>query len=284
MAVTLEEDQDVICLFTNIQQGSITIVKDSVPDGPAQFNFAVTPDTVTPSTFTLDDDGSPTPFSNSQVLDGIVTDTTYTVTETPVSGFALTAINCVGGQTVVDLANNQVAITFTAGNEIVCTFVNTELSSITIVKDAVPDGPGSFAFTASAPLTPASFTLDDDGVATNQFSNTQTFSGLAPGTYTITEAPASGFTLSPAACTGSTGVVQTARGVTITLAAGEQVVCTFVNTHDPAPPPRPPPPPNLPMTGADLTTVGFAGIVCVGLGAVMALAGKRSRPRLAKMR
>ena len=59
-------------------------------------------------------------------------------------------------------------------------------AQITIIKQATPEGPTSFAFTAGpAPL--ANFSLVDDGTA----SDTQVFSGLTnfPATYTVTERP-----------------------------------------------------------------------------------------------
>ena len=232
MTITLASGDNVVCTFVNTQQGSVTIVKDSVPDGPTPFDFSVSPATVTPSSFTLDDDGTPTPFANSQVLGGIVTGTTYTVTETPAAGFTLTAINCVGGQTATDLANSQVAITFTAGDNVICTFVNTQQGTITVVKDSVPDGPTPFNFTASAPSTPTSFTLDDDGSPT-PLPNSQTFTDVpAGGPYTITETPAAGFTLTAISCIGGQTVTDLANGqVAITFSAGDAVVCTFVNTQ-----------------------------------------------------
>ena len=219
-------------VFRNTQQGSITIAKDSVPDGPATFDFTASAP-LTPAAFTLDDDGDNTnAFSNTQLLSGVVDQQTYTITETPTAGFALSAINCAGTTTAVtDLANHQVAITFHAGDTVVCTFVNDQQGSITIAKDAVPDSPATFDFTA-APLTPAAFTLDDDGDNTNAFSNTQLLSGVVDQqTYTITETPTAGFALSAINCTGTTTAVTDLANhqVAITFHAGDNVVCTFVN-------------------------------------------------------
>ena len=230
ITILLAPGDNVVCTFVNTQQGSITIVKDSVPDSPTPFSFSVSPATVTPSTFTLDDDGTPTPFANSQVLGGIVTGTTYTVTETPAAGFTLTAINCVGGQTVTDVANNQVAITFTAGDNVVCTFVNTQQGSITIVKDSVPDGPTPFSFTASPPLTPTSFTLDDDGSPT-PFPNSQTFRTSRPAAPTPSPKPQPrGSRSPPSTVSAARRSPNVPNGqVAITFTAGDNVVCTFVN-------------------------------------------------------
>ena len=151
-----------------------------------------------------------------------------------------------------------------------CTFVNTQQGSITIVKDSVPDGPTPFSFTASAPLTPTSFTLDDDGGPT-PFPNSQTFANVpAGGPYTITETPAAGFTLTaPVSCTGTSTVTPTTNGMSITLVPGDNVVCTFVNvdpsasaggSSPPNPPTRPAPPGPTGATGPRGTTgTAFTG-------------------------
>lgn len=108
-------------------------------------------------------------------------------------------------------------------------------SSITIVKQATPEGSTEFSFVgAPAPLT--SFMLTDDGTT----ANTRVFSGLTTfGTYTVTESPATGWTMTGANCsitnpsTGSTSV--DGSTATINLGEGEDVVCTFANSPTPAP-------------------------------------------------
>ncbi|MGF2075991.1 hypothetical protein, partial [Enterococcus casseliflavus] len=71
-----------------------------------------------------------------------------------------------------------------AGETVTCTYTNTKRGSIVIVKDAVPNDAQDFAYTASGGLaTP--FSLDDDSDGT--LSNTQTYSSVTPGSYTITE-------------------------------------------------------------------------------------------------
>jgi hypothetical protein len=123
--------------------------------------------------------------------------------------------------------------------------------SITIVKNAQPDTGEDFAFSTTgpvtAPLTPATFMLDDDGTAT-PLSNSQTFSNITTfGSYTFTEAASSGWTLSfqSPACTVTSGNSGTSsanagtRTVTVTLAEGENVTCTFVNTAVNTPEPLP---------------------------------------------
>ena len=105
-------------------------------------------------------------------------------------------------------------------------------SSITIVKDATPNGATSFPFTASpSPLT--AFSLVDDGTT----ANTRVFSNItAFTTYSVAETVPAGWTLTGRVCsvTSPNGGSQTesgASGVSINLKEGENVTCTFSNTR-----------------------------------------------------
>ncbi|MDM8522467.1 SBBP repeat-containing protein [Desulfococcaceae bacterium HSG8] len=77
----------------------------------------------------------------------------------------------------------------------------------------------------------ASFTLDDanpddgDGV-----SSSVTFNGLPAGTYEIIESLPGGWQLDNATCTGAGGSL-TGETLSVAVGAGEDVVCTFSNTH-----------------------------------------------------
>lgn len=108
-------------------------------------------------------------------------------------------------------------------------------SSITIVKEASTQGSASFAFTAT-PSPLSNFSLIDDGT----LANTKVFSGITTfGSYTITENAAMGWDFDRLSCsfaqqsTGSTSV--NGASVTIVLAEGEDVTCTFFNSPTPAP-------------------------------------------------
>ena len=105
--------------------------------------------------------------------------------------------------------------------------------TITIIKDAVPDDAQDFSFTTTGTGL-AGFSLDDDADPT--LSNTKSFTGLAPGSYSVTEGDPTvvGFDLTKLACveTGtanSTTDVST-RTASITLDPGETVTCTYTDT------------------------------------------------------
>ncbi|NLE57250.1 MAG: hypothetical protein GX616_02740, partial [Planctomycetes bacterium] len=102
--------------------------------------------------------------------------------------------------------------------------------SITIVKKADPESDQSFAFTSDVPDY-ASFSLVDDGDGAGIGSITMS---AAPGTYHIAEDLPDGWALSSLACQlagdapGSSYEIS-GNGVTIALAEGESVTCTFSN-------------------------------------------------------
>ncbi len=104
--------------------------------------------------------------------------------------------------------------------------------NITVVEDTVPDGPEDFSFATFpggflGPLTPAHFSLDDDSDAT--LPNTQTFTNVACGTYTITETQMPPGWILGVNCNGSWS--PSLDGATIFLGPGTSVTCTFTNHH-----------------------------------------------------
>ena len=103
-----------------------------------------------------------------------------------------------------------------------------QLGSITIIKDAAPNNAQDFAFTTTGTGL-SSFSLDDDADAA--LTNQRVFTGLAAGAYTVVETATTGWTLTSITCsTGGSGNTTT-RTASITLAAGQNVTCTFLNTQ-----------------------------------------------------
>jgi hypothetical protein len=105
--------------------------------------------------------------------------------------------------------------------------------SITIIKDARPEGLTSFPFTAS-PSPLVDFSLVDNGTSTNTkiFDEITNFT-----TYTVTENPPDYWDLTNIVCgvTSSNGGSQSTNistaTATITLAEGENVTCTFTDVQ-----------------------------------------------------
>ncbi len=97
--------------------------------------------------------------------------------------------------------------------------------SITIIKEATPEGSTSFPFTASpAPL--GNFSLVDDGSNTD----TKAFTGITNfQTYTVTEGSVNSWDLTGVVCAGGGSPAINGATVTIDLAEGQNVVCRYSN-------------------------------------------------------
>ncbi len=117
-----------------------------------------------------------------------------------------------------------------------CTFRNRIVpGTIEIEKQATPQSGQAFSFTGSAGI--GNFSLTDDGGKGPSF---RTFSGLAPGTYTVSELVPADWELTGITCSDPAVAISGSR-VTITLASGDAVVCTYADRRDDIPiPPEPP--------------------------------------------
>ena len=115
-----------------------------------------------------------------------------------------------------------------------CTLKNRILpGTIEIEKHAWPETGQKFSFTGSPPL--GNFSLTDDG---DQGPSSRTFTGLVPGTYTVSELVPEDWELTGIVCTDPVTIA--GSQVTIPLAAGGSVVCTYSDRRiDPPSPPEP---------------------------------------------
>ena len=227
--INLDANETVTCTFTNRQLSSITITKATVPVGGTGFGFT---DDIPggPATFSLDHSGSRT-FTN-------VADGTYTVSEDDPSGlgYSLAALVCVdtdltGTPSTFDIPSRTATINLDPGETVTCAFTNRQLSTIIISKVTAPVGGTGFSFADNIPGGPATFDLDH--------GESQTFTNVAEGTYTVTEDDPSGlnYSLSALICLDSdlTGTPSTSdipsRTATIHLDPGETVACAFTNAQ-----------------------------------------------------
>ena len=96
-------------------------------------------------------------------------------------------------------------------------------ATLTIALDAVPNTQDDFTFTGD--LGP--FTLDDDSTLT--LPRKRVFSGLVPGSYTVTQQPTAGWTLTTLTCPPGAEVDLVNGTVTLNLASSDEVTCTFKN-------------------------------------------------------
>jgi outer membrane biosynthesis protein TonB len=211
---------------TPVPRGSITIIKDAIPEGSQEFDYTTTGDDL--SDFTLVDDGNP--VHNTKTFSNLLPGW-RTVTETVPAGWKLTDLYCTGGANT-STSGPVAMIDLNANENVTCTFENTELGSITIIKDAIPDDSQHFDYATLGPGL-SDFTLVDDGTP----PNSRTFSDLLPGLRTVTETEPAGWTLTKVSCTGGTNISTPDASAVIYLMAGEDVTCTFENTKEATPTP-----------------------------------------------
>lgn len=127
-----------IPISATLQCGTITIVKDALPDDPQDFAFSSsTAQSTTIAGFSLDDDADPT-LSNSATFSGLKPGA-YSVTEAAQKGWFLSNLTCDdGSDQSTDAATAKIALP--AGGHVTCTFENTKVfTSIQIVKTGKPD-------------------------------------------------------------------------------------------------------------------------------------------------
>ncbi len=195
--------------------GSITIIKDAVPNH-AQ-NFAFTTTGVGLNNFSLDDDSDNT-LSNTVVFNGLDVGT-YTVTEGAIAGWNLTNLVCVDPTTnsTVNLGTRTATINVGDGENITCTYTNTlQTGTIVVDKITIPSGDTqSFSFTAGG-TGYSNFALTDAAAPNSQV--------VTVGTYSIAETIPAGWTQTSALCDNGETIED------ITVGAGETITCTFTNT------------------------------------------------------
>jgi predicted outer membrane repeat protein len=203
--------EKVTCTFTNSQQGSVTIIKDALPQSSQSFDIVGDL-----GSFALADDGQS--YNARTVKD--LEPGRYTVREMIPSGWYLAGIKCVDqdGGTAVDVDNAEATIDLDEGEAVVCTFENRKTGTIVVAKETVPPGsPALFAF---------------EGDAAGEISDGQSIvvDGLQAGTYTSRELVPEGWTLTSIQCDDgeSSGEVATATA-TFRLQPGETVVCRFTD-------------------------------------------------------
>ncbi|MEK6721327.1 MAG: hypothetical protein AABZ33_11755, partial [Chloroflexota bacterium] len=187
----LDPGETVRCTFTNVQRGTITIIKNAVPDDAQDFSFGATGAGL--SGFSLDDDNDNT-LSDTKTFTNVVGGS-YSVTEAAVAGWDLTGLSCngAGGASGAQDGTNlaKANITMTAGGSVTCTFTNSK-PSIQIVKTAgtAVDGavlvtePGnvtySYEVTNTGPVALTGIIVrDDNGTPANL---TDDFDAVCPKT------------------------------------------------------------------------------------------------------
>ncbi len=120
VTVNIVAGVDLTCTFTNSRNGSITIRKNTVGgDG----TFAFTSSNPALAGFALTTSGGIATSAKIRVPTG-----TFVITEVVASGWTLSEITCSGGKSVAtSLREKSAEINLSGGENITCTFLNTEV-------------------------------------------------------------------------------------------------------------------------------------------------------------
>lgn len=174
--------------------------------------------------FTLEDDADDATLTDRRTF-GSLAPGQYRVTLAAAPNWTLDEVDCDGAATV-DESSRTATVTVDQDDHVTCRFENSS-TGITIIQDTVPDAPNDFSFTRCRGTNCRPFVLDDDADPTNP--NRFFGAGLRPGRYVVTQTAANGYDLTALACDGEARIQRGRRKVTIDLAAGERIACTFTN-------------------------------------------------------
>jgi hypothetical protein len=230
--VNYPADADAVfsCTFTNTRRGSITIIKNAVPDDAQDFGYTTSGSGL--SSFSLDDDADPT-LSNTRTFTNLVPGS-YSVTETlPVTGWDLTALSCSStngsSTTGTNLGTGVSSITLGAGDSVTCRYTNTKRGHVTVHKTE-NGGTPTTAYTFRLTGGPDNVNLTQTTSAGN--GGDLDFGLLKPGSYTLCELAVPAGTHSTLEDQG--GTLNTTTGdvcLTFTLTAGETRAFSIDNSR-----------------------------------------------------
>jgi hypothetical protein len=254
---TVAVDKQMVCTYTNTKDAKVTIVKNAQPDSSAEFSYGGGF-----GSFSLQDNGDET--------DGKLKSTSFTIagsalpsgtvsrslTESALSGWALTNIVCSGGSPTYtgassgtngfEAGDTTANLTIGAGADITCTYTNTKNATVMVVKDAQPDSAQSFSYSGGF----GAFSLQDNGNEGDSAPSSTSFTvggaALASGTVSrsVTEAAAGDWDLTNMVCSAAanptyTGASSGTNGfeagdttANLTVHAGDSITCTYTNTKD----------------------------------------------------
>ena len=202
LTVNLDANEDVTCTFDNTDVGgSITVVAagDAADD---LFNYYGSFGIVTGTLGTI--------YTRDNLYPG-----DYDLYQSIPAGFEV-AISCVGGDSTPIDGQPGVTVNLDANEDVVCTFTNTDVAaSVTLVVETIPAGLTGLQYYGSFGI----FSMDD--------GDRETYGDLYPGEYQLFQNIPVDYTLSIDCGDASAEPSEDGKGVTLTLAANEDVTCTY---------------------------------------------------------
>ena len=206
-AISLGDNESILCTFTNVQLGKLIIQKITEPSNNSTTSFP----------FTTGGGLSPTNFAlrggESKTLDNILPGSGYSINEVLPTGWLQRTARCSNDSPL----NN---ITIAPGETVTCTVINRQLGKLIVRKSTTPDPDrtnADFSFSTGGGLTPDTFTLKS--------GQRREFDNLPPGSgYSVSEGPLANWQNTAAICDNGSALNN------IRVEAGQTVTCTFHNT------------------------------------------------------
>ncbi|MCW3974738.1 MAG: hypothetical protein NWE86_00650, partial [Candidatus Bathyarchaeota archaeon] len=225
--------------FVNTKLGKITVIKNTEPDNDQDFSYSTTGG-LSPSSFTLDDDGDNANTNSNNITYSNLTPGEYNITETVPADWSLVDISIDDHtfDSAFSLADNKSSLNVGPGEWINVTFTNVEVPEtqglITVIKDSIPDDPQDFQFDGN--FTIGSFWLDDEEGGTDPTYPNLIIFPVAPGSYNISETVPGGWILYNITITDPTGnsfAYPWFGNASLVVVAGETVTVKFENWKNP---------------------------------------------------
>ena len=144
--MTLNSGEHVTCTFTNTEYGSITVVKDAVATRP-RIRARTSRSSRRSARFALDDDADPT-LSDTRPSVSLAR-SVHVVESLGLPGWALTGLTCTPGGDRRPRQRRRDHRPRRGRGRHLHVHEHPEQATLTIVKDALPDGPQDFAFTTT---------------------------------------------------------------------------------------------------------------------------------------
>ena len=217
----IDVDDDPVVVgrdFGNYKQATITVEKQTVPDGEtALFDFTL-------------DGQADFDLSDGQSADFLVDPGTYVAEETLHPDFNLTDVTCSGDEFEPDSVGDTAAHTGTfeaqSGEELECVFTNTRKTGrLTVEKDLIPsEDPGKF-----------DLKIGDETVVTDGGDGASNFRILPTGDYDVSELAGTGTSLgdynSKVVCTNGQANDPGTSLDDVHVTENSDITCTFTNTR-----------------------------------------------------
>ena len=229
-SVVLDPGETVTCTFTNTKRGRVVIVKDARPDDPLDFSFAIQGPGQSPS-FLLDDDGNAANDLSNTTSYVFVPGAIVAQQADPGPLWEATSVSCVSSQGrtgfSIALATRTASFTLYPGETVTCTFVDTKLGRVEVIKMLEDTTPGATVDPAQIP-----FPFTSGWGASFSLKHLEHY--LSPWissarSYAVTENPSGPWSVSSVCVFPDGSRVNGGASINVTPPAGATVTCTFTN-------------------------------------------------------